>query len=271
MSEASPAPIAPAAPTPTAAPSAPTGETPVPQAGDTPPAPPAGETPAQPDDAEKSDRARHRRQLNTAYRKAAEAAARAEFFEKQYHESRAKSAPETDPAAPRLEQFKDIEDYAAAKAKHESEKTLKDFQQRQQGETQKHAQARISEGWENASERGAGKYDDFETIVGELKPTSPWSMAVMTAENGDEVAYHLGKNLKEAGRIAALPPMAQIFEIGRLSAKLAAEPPKPKTPSRAPAPITPLSGAAPLASDVPSADDDMKSWMRKRQKQVHKR
>jgi hypothetical protein len=266
------APVAPAAPAAPSAPVAPAegGQAPAQNTAEQAPATaPEGEKPDTEQDPEKRGSRRFERRLDRAYKRAAEAQARAEFFEKQYNESRASQQPAADPAAPKLESFKDIEEYATAKAKYESDKAVKDYQSKQQGETQKQQQARLSESWEAKAERGADKYDDFTDVVGDIKPTSPLFIALMESENGDDIAYHLGKNLKDANKLASLPPLQQILEIGRLSAKLAAEPPKPKTPSRAPAPITPLTGAAPVASDVPSDQDDMKSWIRKRQKQVH--
>lgn len=221
-------------------------------------------------DPEKRGKSRYERRLDRAYKRAAEAQARAEFYEKQLNEMKASSVkPAEDPGAPKLDSFSDIEEYAKAKAKYESDRAVKEFQAKQQGETQKQQQARLAEEWESKAERGSGKYDDFEEVVGDIKPESPVMMALMEAENGEEIAYYLGKNIKEAQRIAQLPPLSQIREIGRLEAKLAAEPPKPKTPSKAPAPIAPLTGAAPVASDVPTEQDDMGTWIKKRQKQVH--
>ena len=92
---------------------------------------------------------------------------------------------------------------------------------------------------------------------------------MMEADNADDIAYHLGSHPKEAQRIAALSPLSQIREIGKLEAKLLAEPAKPKAPSKAPAPITPLTGVAQVATEVPSEQDDMATWIKKRQKQVY--
>lgn len=231
---------------------------------------PEGEKPDTDESTEKRNSRRFERRIDKLHRRAAEASARAEFFEKQFNEFKAKTVtPSEDAGAPRLENFKDIEEYAAAKAKHESDKAVKALETNQRTEAQKRAQAKLNEDWEAKTVRGSEEFDDFEEVVGEIKPTSPWSHAVMSVENGERVAYHLGKNLKEAQEIAGLPPVMQILRIGLLSAKLAAEPAKPKTPSKAPAPITPLKGDAPVVTAVPSEGDDMKSWMSKRQKQVH--
>lgn len=231
--------------------------------------PPAGEKPSEADDPAKEAARRHRRQLNAAYRKEAEARAHAAVLEKQIAELKPKEAPDT--GAPRLENFKDIEEYADAKAKHESDKAVKEIHSKQQAESSKRAQAQLVEEWEERAGIGEEKYPDFAEVVGDIKPTSPWSHALMAVDNGHDVAYHLGKNLKEAQEIAKLPPVQQVLRIGALSAKLAAAPPKPIAPSKAPAPITPLTGAAPVASNAPSESDDIKAWITKRQKQVHKR
>ena len=275
MSETITAPAAPVAPpsAPAPAPAAPAeGGTPAAQntAEQAPATAPEGEQPDTGQDPEKRGKSRYERRLDKAYRRIGAAEERAAVLEKELTQFRERQKQaQVDPAAPKLEQFKDIEEYATAKANYEKDKALRAHQATQQSDAQKQAQARLAETWEVSAERGEGKYDDFNEVVGEIKPSSPWAMALMHAENGDDIAYHLGKNIKEAMRINSLPPVNQIYEIGRLGAKLAAEPPKPKTPSKAPAPITPVSGTASAASPSPSENDDMKTWMAKRQKQVH--
>ena len=239
----------------------------------------AGEAPAKPqgdekppptdqDDPEKKRQSRRfERRLDKAYRREAEARARADLAEKRLAELAPKAI--ADPSAPRLEDFKDIEDYAAAREKHATEKVLKEHTARQQQAALHQYQAKIAESWEAKAERGSSAYDDFEEVVGELKPDSPMTFAIMEADNGDDIAHYLGKHLKEAERIASLSPASQIREIGKLEAKLAAEPKKPKAPSTAPAPITPLEGKTKVVSDVPSEQDDIGAWIRKRQKQVY--
>jgi hypothetical protein len=62
---------------------------------------------------------------------------------------------------------------------------------------------------------------------------------IQSSDIGPELAYYLGSNPKDADRIARLSPLSQAKEIGKIEAKLAAEPPMKKTTS-APAPITPV-------------------------------
>ena len=233
-----------------------------------PPTTPEGDKPDTDQEPERKRGTRRlERRLDKAYRERAEALARADLLAKQVEELKPK-AP-VDEAAPTLDKFNDIEAYADAKAKYESAKALREHEGKQRAQAHQQMQERISGEWEEKEAKGEDKYEDFNLKVGKLDPRVPMNIAMMQAENGEEIAYWLGSNLKEAERIVRLDPVAKIREIGRLEAKLLAEPPKPKTPSKAPAPITPLTGAAPLASDIPSEQDDMGAWMKKRQRQVH--
>ena len=79
--------------------------------------------------------------------------------------------------------------------------------------------------------------------MGELKPVQPWSIAIMKAENGPDIAHYLGTHQTEARKIFALDPYDQIREIGKLELKLQTPASSPKQPSKAPAPISPVTEA----------------------------
>lgn len=241
-------------------------------------APPEGEQPTEtkpPTDEqpEKPGKNRFERRLDRAYRREAEAKARADLLEKRLAELESKNAPpqQLGEGEPRLEQFDDIEKYAVAKAEYKSKKAIEAYEASQRQTQAKAAQTNLARTWEEKAARGDSKYDDFEEVVGEITPTLPWSTAIIRAQNGEDVAYHLGKNLKEASRIAALEPIDQILAIGELSAKLRATPPTARVPSKAPPPIEPVTGKSSTASESPSEEDSMRDWIKKRQKQVHKR
>lgn len=202
------------------------------------------------------------RKLSRARKEAAEHKARAELLDRMYQElKQPKEAADT--GAPKLENFSDIEEYATAKAEYAKAQALKQHEAKQQTEAQKREAERLRADWEEKAARGSEKYDDFDEVVGDLQPTHPFSVAIMEAENAEDIAHFLGKNPKEAQRIAALPPRAIFREIGKLEAKLLAEPPKPKTPSKAPAPIAPLGGKSGASNDSPSDSDDVATWIRK--------
>lgn len=229
---------------------------------------PEGEKPEEvtPEQAAKREGRRFERRLDKAYRRTAEAEARAKLAEERVAEL---VKPKTPQGEPTLEQFDyDPEKYAAAKADYAKTQAAKEYETKQRDEYLKQSRTKILTAWEEKVARAEDKYDDFSEIVGELSPDNPLVAAIMEADNGEDVAYHLGKHPKEAARIAALSPLSAAREIGKLEAKLAQKPAEPKTPSKAPAPITPLTGTAPVVSDAPTDNDDTATWIKKRQKQI---
>jgi hypothetical protein len=97
------------------------------------------------------------------------------------------------------------------------------------------------ESYQEREEAARDKYTDFEQVAynPKLSITNVMAETIQSSDIGPELAYYLGSNPKDAHRIASLPPLSQAKEIGKIEAKLAAEPPMKKTTS-APAPITPV-------------------------------
>jgi hypothetical protein len=207
------------------------------------------------------------RRIAAATRKFYEEKARADFLESQLKAQQPKAAPA---GAPRLEQFSDIEEYAKAVDKFGREQAIKEYEANQHALQAKQSQERIAAEWEAKADRGASKYDDFEQAVGDLTPTTPWAVAIMQAENAEDVAYYLGTHQAEARQIMSLDPISQIRAVGKLEAKLLSEPSKPKTPSKAPAPIAPVGGKSGGASDIPLDTDDINTWMQKENARMRK-
>lgn len=216
-----------------------------------------------PEQAAKRESRRFERRMANVLRREAEARARADILEKQLEETRKSQSRTEDTGAPRLEDFTDIEDFRKAVDKHAYERGLKESEIKRQSDAAKREQEALVASWEKKVDKGADKYDDFAEKVGELNPAFPWAQAIMEADNGDDIAYYLGTHLDEARSILAMPTAAQIRAIGRLEAKLSAEPPKQKTPSKAPAPIKPVGGKSGGANDMPNDTDDIKTWMKK--------
>ena len=149
-----------------------------------------------------------------------------------------------------MENFTDVEEYAKARETYATKKALDERDQKQRDEATKTTQAQLTERWEEKVGKASDKYDDFDEVVGSLKPTAPWSVAIMKTENGADVAYHLGTHQAEARKLFALDPYDQILEISKLSHKLSATPLIPKEPSKAPAPITPVTGEAQATDEL---------------------
>lgn len=99
---------------------------------------------------------------------------------------------------------------------------------------------RVEQTWEQRQAAFAKDKPDFyqATTARDLPITPVMANAIKTSEDGPAVAYHLAQNPDEARRIANLPQLAQVREIGKLEAKLAtpAAAPGPKTLTDAPPP-----------------------------------
>ena len=135
---------------------------------------------------------------------------------------------------PPVDQFESPEAYAEALAEKKAQELIA------KREAAK-VQAEIDEAYQERLEEAKEKYADFDQVAynPNLPITDAMAETIRASEIGPELAYHLGSNPKEAERIAKLSPFLQAQEIGRIEAKLAAEPPVKKTTS-APAPIRPV-------------------------------
>ena len=220
------------------------------------------ESPEAKPDEEKATSRRFERRIDRAHRRAAEAQAKAELLEKQLAEVKAQQAPKPPSTAPRMEDFTDVQKYAEAHAEFVKEQALKDYERKQRETAFQTRQTKLVQDWEAKVAEASDKYEDFQEIVGDLKPTTPWSVAVMRSKNGGDVAHYLGKHPKEAQEIFALEPEDQFLEIGRLSARLANVETKPKTPSKAPAPITPVQTEAKPSGDEIRENQPFEEYMK---------
>lgn len=193
--------------------------------------------------------------------------------------------PETSaPAAegrPTPDKFTTTEDYVEAIAEWKAKQIIKGQQQEfdsrnQEQAAQRHRadqQAEYHERVEAAQE----KYDDFDEVTTNpsLNISPAMADAILASDVGPDVAYFLGINPKEADRIAKLSPFLQVKEIGRLEAKVIAEPPAKKT-SSAPAPITPVKprGTSPARSTLdPKSLTEMgtSAWIKAEEDRMRKK
>lgn len=153
-------------------------------------------------------------------------------------EQQAKLASQAAPKAavepPSADQFQSPEAYAEALAEQKAEELIR----RREAERQR---SEILESYHEKEEEIRAKYEDFEQVAynPNLPITPIMAESIQASDAGPEVAYFLGTNPKEAERISRLSPVLQAKEIGKIEAKLAANPPVKKTTS-APAPISPV-------------------------------
>ena len=174
-----------------------------------------------------------------------------------------------DPDKPKPEQFKTYEEYLDKLSDWKLDQREKAAVAQREAETAKSTQQTVQKRWTENSQKAREKHADFDHVIDQdLEISRPMLDAILDSEIGPEVAYFLGKNPAEAQRIAGLSPTAAAREIGKIEAKLApaAEPEKKPEPSKAPAPATPVKGGS--VQTGPTDNDDMKTWLEKRNKQL---
>jgi hypothetical protein len=139
---------------------------------------------------------------------------------------------------PPVDQFESPEAYAEALAMKRAEEML------QQRDLQKQ-KAAIEDSYAEREEEVRTKYDDFDQVAynPQLRVTDVMAETIKSSDMGPDLAYWLGSNPKEAERISRLSPLLQAREIGKIEAKITAEPFQKKT-SSAPEPIRPVTARA---------------------------
>jgi len=147
-------------------------------------------------------------------------------------ELEARRAMPVNPPAP--DDFANAAQYAEALAEQKAQELVRQREAAQQ-------QAKLLETYHEKEETARGKYDDFEQVAynPNLPVTDVMAQTIQASDIGPDIIYWLGTNPKESARIANLPPILQAKEIGKIEAKMAADPPVKKT-STAPAPIAPI-------------------------------
>ena len=151
-----------------------------------------------------------------------------------------KAAPTTS-----VDQFESPEAYAEALAYQKAEELIAKREAAKQ-------QSAVLESYQEREEVARDKYDDFQQVAynPNLPITNVMAETIQSSDIGPELAYYLGSNPKEADRISRMTPLSQAKEIGRIEAKLAADPPVKRTTS-APAPISPVTARS---SGAPAYD-----------------
>ncbi|MGH9426755.1 MAG: hypothetical protein ACRD2L_10705, partial [Terriglobia bacterium] len=86
--------------------------------------------------------------IHRAIRKAGEAQARAEAAEKELRELKEAQAPKAREAAPRMEDYTDVQEYAKDFAAYETEKALKEREAVERTERSQKAQEKLQTDWE---------------------------------------------------------------------------------------------------------------------------
>jgi len=161
---------------------------------------------------------------------------------------------------PKAENFQTTEDYIEAVTEWKAEQII-ERKEKARAETtaatrQEQYQREVHEAYTEREDTARDKYSDYEDVVGnpKLPINAVMADAIRTSDQGPDLAYYLGKHPDEALKIAKLPPILAVKELGKLEARLEAEPLKPtKRSSSAPDPITPVRPASGIG--VPNLED----------------
>ncbi len=111
---------------------------------------------------------------------------------------------------------------------------------------------------------------DFQEVLAssELEISGPVKELIFESDVGPAIALHLAENEELAERIKGMSFVRQVAEIGKLEDKLTQKKVDKKVVSKAPAPISPIKGGAPVTTkslDDPSISPD--EWIKMRNKQ----
>lgn len=167
------------------------------------------------------------KRISELTRKRYEAERQAEYW-RQQAEERAKAQIQT-PAEnePQLEDYADYDAYVRDLARFQAKQiVIEETQQqqvRQRQQAEEAAKAQRMETARKAIAKAAEQHEDFYEAMA-LAASVPIpeivTDAIMDSAVVADIVYHLGKNPEELERIAALSPLAQIKEIGKLEDKI---------------------------------------------------
>lgn len=204
-----------------------------------------------------------------------------DFWKQRFEElqSAPSQAPEPEPVPapkrPKLEDFDyDQDAYDAAVDNYNqwviNDTVSKRIQETLQTVEQQQASQQRQATWDQKVQAFEAEHPDFrETAFA----TQEMFEVIREHENGPEIAYNLGKmDPSELTRIQNLPPIPMAFELQKL---VSSTPPSPKpaaTPkqaTKAPEPLSPVSGSMP--DKVPTKDMSIDDWMAHRRQQLNAR
>lgn len=192
--------------------------------------------------------------------------------------ARAAEQPTQAPEAPDPSRFENVEAYASA-LKDYAEK-LADHKANQKIAERENQKQRneIETTFEDRVDAFKAKHADFDKVAlgDHVRITPAMAEVIKASELGPELAYHLGNNPGEAERIAALSPLVQARELGKIEATLSEKNPVAVKVSSAPEPIKPVGSRGTTPTYSPSDPRSVKvlsdsEWIAARNKQVAQR
>jgi len=196
------------------------------------------------------------RRFSELTKRAKQAEAQKAELEARLQELEAKNAPQQqyqEPDVlgekPQASQFQDAFEYAEALAEWSAEKALVERDKQEAERRANEERAKLNQAWTERVNKAKAEMPDFEEMVASSTVVVNDAVrdAILESDVGPQILYHLASDDDIAQKIAAMPPIKALREIGKLEARFEAkDAPKvePKQEvvarSKAPAPIKPL-------------------------------
>ena len=162
---------------------------------------------------------------------------------------------------PRRESFRDDEAYLTAHIEHLAEqKAAEKLAQRermQQERVEAEEREKRAEAFESRAESVRKSNVDYDDVISDARlhraDTVSNAMVDFIADSdiGADVLYYLGKNIKEAQRIAELNPTKAVKELVKIESELVS---KPQRQTKAPPPISTVGSRGTVTTSLESAD-----------------
>lgn len=153
-----------------------------------------------------------------------------------------------------------------------AKKELADAEAEKERVSNEQAAAKLNDKWQSARTTAIEKYPDYvEVVEADPKDGGPtispvMALALLHAENGTDVAYHLGNNPEESLLIAQMEhPAAQLIAMGRLVERIA-NPPQRARRARPVEHVDTVTNSA----DTTDAEPDMNAYAERRMAQLNK-
>jgi len=205
------------------------------------------------------------RRFSELTKRAKQAEAQKAELESRLQELEAKNAPQQqyqEPDVlgekPQASQFQDAFEYAEALAEWSAEKALVERDKQEAERRANEERAKLNQAWTERVNKAKAEMPDFEEMVASSTVVVGDAVrdAILESDVGPQILYHLASDDDIAQKIAAMPPIKALREIGKLEARFEAKDAPKEEPkqevvarSKAPAPIKPLT-AGKGTSDV---------------------
>lgn len=168
---------------------------------------------------------------------------------------------------PKFADYNDIETYTEALTDWKLEQKLVEKEQKSQADT-------VTKNYNDRVKEFSKVRPDFQEVLADsdIVVSDYVKQLIFESDVGPALALYLAENEDEAARINGMSLVRQVAEVGKLEDRLVTKKVDKKVFSKAPAPVSPIKGGAPVTAkslDDPSVSPD--EWIKMRNKQTRYR